>query len=281
MLFYWYEFSRAYRKMSYAERAGYVEGYIQRITTYDNDYLSWNHCERNSIEANSEEEGMAYWLKYNVSLFDMLYYDFKVDYISNSFYEAARQNVKRLIQSTCERGVYDTLGRSSGVMIVSDFLVRYAVQKEGVLLLTQSRSMDYNGGSVIRIFGNKWNADSIEGNEPNKYAQAGIVALAILILKKCGEIETQLIGAGVRRKSLDTGEVIKNCAPFPITQVDSSWLKTIVRTEGFLVRGHFRLQACGEKHRDRKLTYINPFQKHGYVRRAKRIVAEERAYAAA
>lgn len=51
--------------------------------------------------------------------------------------------------------------------------------------------------------------------------------------------------------------------------LDASWYTTIVRTEGFGVKGHFRLQPCGEGRKDRKLIYIHEFQKHGYVRRAK------------
>jgi hypothetical protein len=51
----------------------------------------------------------------------------------------------------------------------------------------------------------------------------------------------------------------------------SSYLKTIVRTEGFKVRGHWRWQAYGEGMKERKLIFINAFEKKGYIRRAGRL----------
>ena len=54
-----------------------------------------------------------------------------------------------------------------------------------------------------------------------------------------------------------------------IQYLDASWYTTIVRNEGFGVRGHFRLQPCGEGRKDKKLIYINEYRKHGYVRKAR------------
>lgn len=59
-----------------------------------------------------------------------------------------------------------------------------------------------------------------------------------------------------------------------IEYYDCSWYTTIIRNEGFSVRGHFRLQPCGAGKRDKKLIYIHEFQKHGYVRRARLILNE-------
>ncbi len=51
--------------------------------------------------------------------------------------------------------------------------------------------------------------------------------------------------------------------------IDSSWYTTITRTEGFLVKGHLRMQPCGPNMSERKLIYIDSFEKHGYTRKAK------------
>lgn len=59
-----------------------------------------------------------------------------------------------------------------------------------------------------------------------------------------------------------------------IDYYDCSWYTTIVRNEGFSVKGHFRLQPCGKGKRQRKLIYIREFQKHGYVRRARLLLNE-------
>ncbi len=51
--------------------------------------------------------------------------------------------------------------------------------------------------------------------------------------------------------------------------IDSSYFTTIIRSEGFGVRGHLRLQPHGEGMSKRKLIWISPFEKKGYTRIAK------------
>lgn len=56
------------------------------------------------------------------------------------------------------------------------------------------------------------------------------------------------------------------------------WITTIVRSEGFKVRGHFRLQPYkidGEW--TKRLIYINEYEKHGYTRRAQKLIDLEKA----
>jgi hypothetical protein len=65
------------------------------------------------------------------------------------------------------------------------------------------------------------------------------------------------------------GITYKNFNKKGITILDSTWFTTIVRTEGFKVNGHLRLQPCGAGRTERKLIYIETFEKHGYVRKAK------------
>lgn len=60
-----------------------------------------------------------------------------------------------------------------------------------------------------------------------------------------------------------------NKTRFPITVVDSAWYTHLVSSGAFKVRGHFRLQACGEALKDRKLIWIQDFEKEGYTRKAK------------
>ena len=59
--------------------------------------------------------------------------------------------------------------------------------------------------------------------------------------------------------------------------LDCSWFREIVRKEGFLVRGHFRMQPYKNERGqwDYKLIYIGPFEKHGYVRHAKKDIGKD------
>jgi hypothetical protein len=55
----------------------------------------------------------------------------------------------------------------------------------------------------------------------------------------------------------------------PRMTVDSAWSKTLIKSDGFLVSGHSRMQPVGEGSKYRKLIWIDTFEKEGYTREAK------------
>ncbi len=61
---------------------------------------------------------------------------------------------------------------------------------------------------------------------------------------------------------------VKNELGFPVTVINSRWNVTSIRNEDFDVSGHFRLQPYGPGLGQTKMIFIEPFKKHGYVRRA-------------
>lgn len=74
------------------------------------------------------------------------------------------------------------------------------------------------------------------------------------------------MGKGVMNKvTADTGLIV------PVNIIDSSYLTTIIHVDATSVRGHFRLQPCGKMNQDRKLIWINPYEKGSYIRTAKKI----------
>lgn len=91
----------------------------------------------------------------------------------------------------------------------------------------------------------------------------------LLMFEKYAKVETETAKHGKTVKSRIINDRVKNVTPFDIRVMDSSWFTKIYRDEDYEVRGHFRLQPCGEGKKDRKLIYINPFVKHGYHRNAK------------
>lgn len=94
------------------------------------------------------------------------------------------------------------------------------------------------------------------------------IVLVLLLIKQFAEIEEVIVNRENRRARLG-GEKHLSESNQDITIVDSNWFREIIRTEGFLVRGHFRLQPFGEGRQQRRLKWIAPFQKHGYRRKAK------------
>lgn len=63
---------------------------------------------------------------------------------------------------------------------------------------------------------------------------------------------------------------ISNDFKFPLTMVTSKWNITSIRTEGFGVRGHFRVQPCGKAWSNYEIIFIDPFEKSGYKRTAQK-----------
>lgn len=93
--------------------------------------------------------------------------------------------------------------------------------------------------------------------------------LTLLAFMQYAETEKVYIENGQKRKY--EKETYSNASGYRVRLVDSRWIREIIRTEGFKVKGHFRLQphkVNGEW--TRKLIYIEEFEKHGYHRRAQK-----------
>lgn len=85
------------------------------------------------------------------------------------------------------------------------------------------------------------------------------------------QVETKELPAGQMTKFVDCK--YRNDTKSNITILNSTWFTNLVKSDAFKVRGHFRLQPCGEGHKDRKLIWINDFQKEGYTAPARKLGA--------
>lgn len=91
--------------------------------------------------------------------------------------------------------------------------------------------------------------------------------IGILTFIKYCPLETKFVGAG--RRERHAGQKYVNETHHKIEILDSTWFTTIVRSEGFGVTGHFRMQPYGPGMGQKKLIWIEPFEKTGYTRKAK------------
>lgn len=82
------------------------------------------------------------------------------------------------------------------------------------------------------------------------------------------ENEENVISPGKSYGTKKQPDALSNDTNVPVTIVNSCWNITSIRTEGFDVRGHFRLQPCGPGLSDTKMIFIQPFKKEGYIRKA-------------
>lgn len=92
--------------------------------------------------------------------------------------------------------------------------------------------------------------------------------IRLLVYLFYGDITEKFIPPKCKiRKSSSLISHIENDSSMGIYFADSLWRQR-VNVDGFKVRGHFRLQPCGAGYADRKLIWIEDFQKKGYKRRA-------------
>lgn len=93
--------------------------------------------------------------------------------------------------------------------------------------------------------------------------------MQILTFVELGDIEVKMLESGRNNGKEKNKGKVTNTSNNTVYVVDSSWNQIIIRTDGFAVRGHFRLQPCGIGLKDRHLIWIDAFEKHGYKRRPK------------
>lgn len=108
-----------------------------------------------------------------------------------------------------------------------------------------------------------------------KYSKYFNKIAKIITFVELGDVEVTILEQGKNNGRNKNDGKVTNQSDFKMYVVDTSWNKLIIRTEGFKVRGHFRLQACGEGFMDRKVIWIGAFEKHGYVRQPKNIKLRE------
>lgn len=125
---------------------------------------------------------------------------------------------------------------------------------------------DYKGKSMIYC-----PMERLKNKEPKHIMQFDITALSIILnFIKYAQVETKYLPAGQRVKDIDCKYV--NDTKSNITYLDSKWFTTLVKSDAFRVRGHFRLQP---KKKDgewtKELIWINEFQKTGYTAPARKL----------
>lgn len=106
-----------------------------------------------------------------------------------------------------------------------------------------------------------------KNNPHNLNAWLESIAVSLYFIDNC-EIETKVVAANTKSKFM--GEKYLNETKSSFTLLNCSWLTELIRTTPFSVNGHLRWQPCGEKNSNRKLIWIEGFEKHGYVRKAQK-----------
>lgn len=88
----------------------------------------------------------------------------------------------------------------------------------------------------------------------------------LLLFIELSDLKVHVLEPNQKTGTRKTGKYI-NESDSNVSIVDSKWNVVSVRTESFLVSGHWRMQPCGVGHLERKLIFVDTFEKKGYTRR--------------
>lgn len=120
-------------------------------------------------------------------------------------------------------------------------------------------------GSELVI--NYYNTDPKIGEVFSDISQSLPVELALShhIFRKFAPVEEYIVNKKSNRNLRINFTKYTNTSKESVKIIDSRWFRDIIKTDGFGVSGHFRLQPCGKNKTDRKLIWVNEYKKNGYT----------------
>jgi len=130
-------------------------------------------------------------------------------------------------------------------------------------ILTTYGTMDENG-DIRGVACSVKNGQPHDDQEGLKHWMLTIL-LAINFIKHC-EIEVKVLKP--KEKYRNDGKKYFNESNSDVQILDCRWFTDLIRDTPFRVKGHLRWQVHGEGRRNRKLIWIDEFQKEGYHRKA-------------
>lgn len=133
-------------------------------------------------------------------------------------------------------------------------------------ILVCERTTVICGGVFDQSFSSQFYENPIYKEQP--FSLFVELLLGFFLFKKYAQIETKVLSPVSDPKRNFSCNYV-NHSKSPITIYDSTWFTTLIKSDSFKVRGHFRLQPFGPEMKEKRLIWINDFQKDGYTRQAK------------
>lgn len=150
----------------------------------------------------------------------------------------------------------DRFGSDISFILMSDLDVKFKTTYNSYSFVSKSFNIEKDDEEALRKFPQ---AESILNYENSVFV---VQLLAYLIF---GEVTEKHLPP---KAQINVGFTrFLNNSKLNIAFCDTLW-KQRINVDGFKVRGHFRLQPCGEKREKRKLIWIEEFEKQGYNRKA-------------
>lgn len=208
----------------------------------------------------------------------------KIQYISKPFHDAYQKGCHKLADVLDNNDVDESGVLISGTDGKETNTIFYSIK-------TWGKGKDYDMDATVLLFTNRsdWDKPSLavlsqrrpgmpvggarfyasKSAQENNMEPISVIAdiLTLCLFMKYCELETKIVQGG--KKENHIGVKYVNDTKNNIEILDSTWFTTLVKSEGFHVRGHFRMQPYGPGMSQKKLIWISDFDKTGYTRQAK------------
>jgi len=205
----------------------------------------------------------------------------EIIYISSAFADSAKMAEQKLIDLYSDivcNDISDLIVSGTFIHSESVYFFSHTIKKdlsydETVLFAFNRNGVPYAFHESVEHERFAWVSnfytDKVDRKDGVEFFIAKIIMKLALfyMFKRYATVETKYIAPNSKvRKDL---KVYKNDTNLGITYLTSKWFTNLVRSEGFLVRGHFRLQpkkVNGEW--TKELIWIEGFKKSGYTSKA-------------
>ncbi len=233
------------------------------------------------------------WIENNIELFASSFIycsklcNHTINVVSSTFYDAAFKAYDKLDKLLVEILNDDSLPLDiSGVFVLPQTVILidfhkkntdqyYALmvfQKTGEPVMLSIVAASENIDDGISWVSNTW-AENKEEVRPLSVAQFHMASI-LYMFKQYAEVEIKMLAPGQHLKDINCKYI--NDTKSSLTYLDSKWFTTLVKSDAFKVRGHFRLQP---KKKDgewvRELIWIDDFMKSGYTSPARKLGIED------
>ena len=189
--------------------------------------------------------------------------------------KAAQRLIDRINVGKADYSIFGKIGNINIAIAIADLdygIVHCRIQ-DGILSTLMMRiNSDYHlSYDLVRVNSEsgEWRhaigvVDNWNEEQEAKFRDKIMKVLIYLFLS---DVIVQMIPIGRSNGQPKKQGKIINDSSQPVKVVTSKWNTLTVRTGGFEVGGHFRLQPFGIDRKEVRLVYIKPYKKKGYTRR--------------
>lgn len=204
-----------------------------------------------------------------------------IQYVTQPFYEAYCKSAKKL-KDIVKTTVIEDIGTLIIPWPTHTQTIFYMLQMDGsgdnwdfnamMTMFTKSPKSDSFGLDLCIYIGKKekeirnlvWKGFEEQGRDMAWWIADLMLFKTFL---KYAEVETKIVKPN--RRDHHIGVKYVNETKSSVEILDSTYFTTLIKSEGFKVRGHFRLQPYGPNLSNKKIIWISDFEKDGYTRTAK------------